>query len=893
KVGLLTWRDYNNDGFLDLQIDSNIYKNNGDGTFSLQTGITLPDISAAGIDYNNDGVSEPIGSATWVDYDNDGYVDKFSGYKIYKNNGAYVPYPKNTPPTAPTNLKTSIDFNSATLEWDKATDIITPQDQLSYNVRIGTSPEAYDVVSPEASTVNGVRWIPAIGNAGQTTGYSINNLPSGTYYWSVQAIDNAFAGGEWATENTFTITANQASNIVADNIGISKMSLSWTNGSCDRRIVLMSENNNEIAPPVNNNTTYLAKSIFGEGTQIGTSGWYCVYNGTENEVTVSGLKDGTNYSIAVLEYNGTTGNENYNTNTSAENPVVIMTKCAYEEQTEISLAGSSPTAWGDYNNDGFLDILSTAYTDTSSILKIYKNNGDGTFSEGTCISITGQSFGSAQWIDYNNDGLIDILLTGNCNTYYSEITPTILKNNGDGSFTELTETSFPSVYASSEAWGDYNNDGLGDIIIVGHILNAEDTLPRIYKNNGNGTFTKQTVVLKGIGYFPVAWGDMNKDGSLDILIADTISNNVFLRIYINDGNGNFIEKSNNLQINIGWGSAMVLGDYNNDGLLDILLSGQDSNADWVTKIYKNNGDETFSEVTGISLPSVQYSSLTWGDYNHDGLLDVLISGYFLENTYDWVPKTRIYKNNGDETFSEQSNIYLPGIIGNSTWGDYDNDGLLDILIGSNIYKNIGEYSLNNGPSAPTNLTQTVNSKTVLLEWSQASDDQTPQNGLSYNARIGKIPSDVDVVSPMTSVTDGFRRIPAIGNTGQTNKYVINNLPDGTYYWSVQAIDNAWVGGQWAKEKMFCVSDNCVDAINPATINKIMIYPNPTKDYVKIVSDIVEPYMVTITDLNGKNVLCQQIKTSEQTMHLNNLESGLYIVKLQTNSGIFVIKLIVE
>ena len=104
-------------------------------------------------------------------------------------------------------------------------------------------------------------------------------------------------------------------------------------------------------------------------------------------------------------------------------------------------------------------------------------------------------------------------------------------------------------------------------------------------------------------------------------------------------------------------SSVAWGDYDNDGDLDILLIGY-SNGGPVSKIYHNNGDNTFTEQTSISLIGVYYSSAAWGDYDNDGDLDILLTGYSNSG-----PVSKIYRNNGNNTFTEQTSIsftvYLP------------------------------------------------------------------------------------------------------------------------------------------------------------------------------------------------------------------------------------------
>jgi hypothetical protein len=907
KLG--AWGDYDNDGYLDILIGTKVYKNNGDETFTEQSGISLPKGNGAWGDYNNDGypdiligskifknnrdgtftmqtgISLPFGTGAWGDYDNDGNLDIFIGSKIFKNLGTYR---VNTKPSKPSNLQQTINLNSITLNWDKATDAQTPQNGLNYNIRIGSTPGGSNIVCPMASTISGYRRIPDIGNAGELNdGFIVENLLAGTYYWSVQAIDNAFAGGAWATENTFTITAIQASDLVVDSISFNEIKLSWTKGSGDKRIVFISEGNKVFAEPEKNNT-YLAKTTFGSGTQIDSSGWYCVYNGTGNGVKVSGLIRDTSYKIVVLEYTGSTGSENYNINIKTKNIVSAKTKVLFEKQTGIIFSPHCDAiAIGDYNNDGFLDVLTTGYigySNDDSECKLYKNNGDGSFSELAGLLPTWEllGLGTLSAGDFNNDNYLDFILSGHNKFWW--IATLIQKNNGNGTFTSL---NFDESINKSIAWGDYNNDGYPDLLVGSEI----------YKNNAGETFSGQPGISlpNGTG----TWADYNNDGYLDILIGS--------KIFKNNGDETFEEQTG---ISLPGGKA-AWGDYNNDGFLDILITDY-SDKGYISEIYKNNGDGTFIEQTGISLP---LGMGAWGDYNNDGYLDILIG-------------TKIYNNNGDGTFSEQTGISLSsdakswfdynndgqsdlqegsilylgytllsysGIVYGLpprvlAWFDYNNDGYLDIIIGNTVYKNNGAYAAvpkNTPPAAPINLKHIILGNNVSFNWDKATDAQTPQNGLSYNIRIGTTRGGSDIVCPSSSTGNGFRRIPVFGNAGQiTHGYTIKNLPDGTYYWSVQAIDNAWAGGAWATENTFTVS---MTDINDVSFN---IYPNPAIDHIQINWDKSGPCQLDITDLSGKVILSKQIYQKEEQVDISGLKNGMYLIKIIINNKIKVKKLMI-
>jgi len=123
--------------------------------------------------------------------------------KVYKNNLLTL----NNVPTTPAGLMASVNGNSVSLNWSPATDAETPQQGLTYNLRIGTSPGGSEIMSPMTNS-NETRKVVQMGNVNQNTNWKLKNLKPGTYYWSVQAIDTAFAGSTFATEGSFTVSTS-------------------------------------------------------------------------------------------------------------------------------------------------------------------------------------------------------------------------------------------------------------------------------------------------------------------------------------------------------------------------------------------------------------------------------------------------------------------------------------------------------------------------------------------------------------------------------------------------------------------------------------------------------------------------------------------------------------
>ena len=489
-------------------------------------------------------------------------------------------------------------------------------------------------------------------------------------------------------------------------------------------------------------------------------------------------------------------------------------------ESPVSLAGveNSSVDWGDYNNDGHLDILLTGWNGSSAISKIYKNNDDGSFTEQSSISLTGVYNSSVDWGDYNNDGYLDILLAGSVDAYNG--ISKVYKNNGNGTFTEQSGISLIGVSYSAVAWGDYDNDGDLDILLTGQSDDQWNSdVTKIYKNNGDGSFSDSWIYIIGFEESSVAWGDYDNDGDLDILVNGAIGSSQGTRIYRNDGNDSFTQA--NTPFILTHSGSVAWGDYDDDGDLDVLLTGVHSeggSGTAVSKIYKNNGDGSFSD-SGITLKKAAESDAAWGDYDNDGDLDIIISGY---NTLTGDDLTRIYKNDGNNSFLEQSGISITGTQKSSlAWGDYDNDGDLDVLITgktnagsiSKVYDNNCPFS-NSSPNCPTNLSSSPSAIPVgsdfTLSWDAASDAETSTAGLYYNIRIGTTPGGSEIMEAM-SKSSGLRKLVQMGNTNQNTSWTITkDLPLGTYYWSVQTIDAAWEGSAFAPEASFTVESQFLE-----------------------------------------------------------------------------------
>jgi len=475
--------------------------------------------------------------------------------------------------------------------------------------------------------------------------------------------------------------------------------------------------------------------------------------------------------------------------------------------------------WIDYDNDGDLDILVSGMADTIPITKIYRND-NGVFTD-IQANIPGMvSEHGVAWGDYDNDGDFDLAIEGNLANDSAHAVPiTKIYRNDNGTFVDINAPII-QVMGGSVTWIDYDGDGRLDLLVTGAQIYGSEFASKLYHNDGDGIFSEAPISLPGVWASSVGWADFNNDGSPDLLITGYGNWGVTTALFQNncwhDTVTSFTHLSPPLQRLNSCGIAW--GDYDNDGFLDLVFSGDPPTWTWNTfsTIYHNNGDGTFTDIQP-GLDSVMTSAVAWGDYDNDGLLDLALSGWFDDSTNI----TKIYHNDGGGKFSD-IHAALPGVwFGSLAWGDFDNDGRLDLLMSggtapqmyynahppfqpiTQIYHNNLIVASNKSPITPPTAASSVHGNAVQFTWDQTTDDHTPLHGLTYNLRVGTSPGASDVFAPSSNVSTGYRRIPRIGSTGNHLTKTLY-LPTGTYYWGVQAVDNGYAGSQFTDEKKFVI-----------------------------------------------------------------------------------------
>jgi enediyne biosynthesis protein E4 len=389
-------------------------------------------------------------------------------------------------------------------------------------------------------------------------------------------------------------------------------------------------------------------------------------------------------------------------------------------------------AFLDYDNDGWMDIFILSGTKMegspkSATNRLYKNNRDGTFTDVTDhAGLHDVGWASGVCVgDYNNDGFEDLFCT-----YFGQ--NKLYRNNGNGTFTEVTQQA--GLWNDTPRFGagctflDYNRDGNLDLFVSNYVEFDIKRVPKpgqnidctwkgipvecgprglphgvhsLYRNNGDGTFTDVSVpsgisALRGSYGMSAVAADFDEDGWPDIFLACDSTPSL---LFMNNRDGTFREEgvirgvalSENGEEQAGMGIGV--GDYDLDGHLDLFKThfSEDTSG-----LYHNDGKGNFTDVTRMARIGVENRYVCWGagivDLDNDGFPDIfMVSGSVypeLERTLPQYPNKTprvVFRNLGNGTFEELMDEAGPGVSAahcsrGCAFGDFDNDGDLDILI---------------------------------------------------------------------------------------------------------------------------------------------------------------------------------------------------------------------
>lgn len=360
------------------------------------------------------------------------------------------------------------------------------------------------------------------------------------------------------------------------------------------------------------------------------------------------------------------------------------------------------------------------------------------------IASTANNSWNPSWADYNNDGFEDLFIATKDVSANNEL----YRNNGNGTFTKITNHPLVNEKTNTVAavWADINNDGRKDVLLV----NATQHKSKLFLNNGNGNFSE----LKNSGIDPdpqyfhgAAFADFDNDGFVDLIMTNFFPTR-FHQLYRNKGDNTFSPVTNTpVTLESERAMAPILADYNNDGLVDIFIPNGNNRPN---SLFKNLGNFQFEKMKDKAIEADAKNSVgaAWGDFNNDGFVDLLVTNASGQNN-------DLYQNRGDGTFEKMENSIVTQDGGDShgaAWFDVNNDGFLDIFITND--KGSSYLYINNGQGGFTKkLGEIISGKL----------------GNSYGMAIGDYNKDGQLDMAISTHTDGNTRF--FCHNGNLNKWI--------------------------------------------------------------------------------------------------------------------------
>jgi len=479
---------------------------------------------------------------------------------------------------------------------------------------------------------------------------------------------------------------------------------------------------------------------------------------------------------------------------------------------------NSAMSWGDYDNDGDPD-LALAGRDVDGVSRglVYRNDA-GILTENSSIGLQGVQDGSLAWGDLDNDGDLDLALTGGdqSGNRYTHLYRNRLESN-DFAITLNSVENLPQMATSSVGWGDYDNDGDLDLALMGNV--PGDRVAGIFRNDG-GNFEEDTgQVLTGLDNGHLSWGDYDNDGDLDLVTmgqSDDQGNSQTI-LYRNGPVGTLLVDDRTSLPGLR-ASGLAWGDLDNDGDLDLALTGLTAQFTLATSVYVNDGSGVLSE-SGANLSGAAGSDLAWGDFDNDGDMDLALCGQAATGRI-----LQVYRNQSGSLERVPMDVLLGVDFSTVSWVDYDSDFDLDLLSSgratldevtflpvTRANDNLeSRFNPNRAPSMPENLAAATQGSQLTLSWTPSSDlNNTPADVITYAIRVGTAAEPDKVVSGTQSSGHGPIRSPG---------HVLDNLDSGTYVWAVRAIDNGLATSDWSPPQSFII-----DTIKPA-VDSVDVQP---------------------------------------------------------------------
>ena len=444
-------------------------------------------------------------------------------------------------------------------------------------------------------------------------------------------------------------------------------------------------------------------------------------------------------------------------------------------------------------------------------------------------------------------------------------------------------TPFDGVFFNSIAFSDVNGDGHEDVLITGY-NSSFDVTAKLYINDGTGNFTEKTgTPFDAVWSSSIAFSDVNGDGYKDVLITGSNVSEQIAKLYINDGGGNFTEKMGTPFDGV-WQGSSAFSDVNGDGHKDVLITGS-NRSERIAKLYINDGTGNFTEKMGTPFDGVAFSSIAFLDFNGNSYQDLLITGH--NRSDDRIAK--LYINDGTGHFTERADTLFEGVdIFYIAFSDVNGDGHEDALI--------------TGQKSSIDLIAILYINDGTGHFTERTD--TPFEGVSAaSIAFSDINSDSHEDVLISGENNSGERITKLYiNDGKGHFTEITGTPfDGARFGSIAFSD---VNGDGHEDVLITGENNLDERIAKLYINDgvtnstedfvarfdltLTPYPNPTSsNRVNVRFESKEMGFATLKVFDGKGHLLRQQKEftgiGQQTLPIDitSLPPGNYFIQLDT------------
>jgi len=559
-------------------------------------------------------------------------------------------------------------------------------------------------------------------------------------------------------------------------------------------------------------------------------------------------------------------------------PVALSAQDYIEVQSDMKNFYYGAAHVADMDNDGKPDVVINGAVDAdndgsvdTSFNEVYRNEGNSLVPYAN-LGVDATHLGDIKFMDFNNDGLLDIISTGLSYNDIVNYKHYRFRNTGTGFVKEADLAG--KIYGSLEAF-DFNNDGKIDYAIngtqyiegVGFWNNLD-----FYKNTG-ADFDIFKGWQPGTQNGSFKFVDLNNDNLLDLIILGVAQGDIpIFKVYLNQA-GTLTLSQDFTALTSG---KIDFADFNADGYQDIVVTGQDDSYSGYLAVLMNDGTGHLT-VQQINVSEIADSSVATGDVNNDGYYDFMVSGN--DDNNDAVVKTFLY-NPSTQNFTENipTGLHTLGGPGFVNLLDFDNDNRLDVLLAgfdwadpdmpslTKIFKNTStEVNLKPVPPAVLNVTKSGNR--FNFSWSGASDDKTPVNALRYEINVGSSPGSGNIAKYIVTTPSWFLDLDSS----------VQNV-----YWSVRSIDASKVYSDASIQSTLGTHDVRIDS-------QLSVYPNPASEKVFIRGEKVSDVEMYAADGRKMNISLN----SDQSINISHLTKGTYLLKLKIKNEITTKKLIIK